>query len=181
MNRKFAVKSLTLAIGVAVGMIAPAALAGSVPQTVNVTANVQATCNASGTVTDIAFGTISAFLASPTPPVVGAFALQCNKGATVNVVISNGNNFAGGMRNMKSGSDLIPYHIYTPTNATFSSCAGAGTDWPGAPGLNVSSLWATNGGPNTISLCGVVDAAPVPGGYAVGANYADLVTVTANF
>jgi spore coat protein U-like protein len=166
--KAWTVRSTALAIGAAAAVAAsPAMAAGSVPQTVNVTANVQSTCNASGSVTDIAFGTIAAFLAAPTPPAVGNFSLQCNKGATVNVVISNGNNFSGGMRNMKSGSDLIPYHIYTPTAASnFVTCSGT-TDWPAAPGLN-------------ISLCGVVDAAPA-GGYAVGASYSDTVTVTANF
>jgi spore coat protein U-like protein len=184
MNKASTTRSIALAVGAATAVAASTALAGSVPQTVNVTANVQSTCNASGSVTDIAFGTIAAFLAAPTPPAVGNFSLQCNKGATVNVVISNGANFglgaSGSLRAMKSGSDYISYHIYTPTNAAFSNCAGASTDWPGAPGVNVSTLWAGSGGPNTISLCGVVDAAPA-GGYAVGASYSDTVTVTANF
>jgi spore coat protein U-like protein len=180
MNKKHAAKTLAVALGAAAGMTVSAPEAATLPQNLNVTASVNSTCNVSGTVTDIAFGPISAFLASPTSPVQGTVTWQCNKGASVTLTINNGLHFSGGMRNMQSGSDLIPYHIYAPTGATFSSCAGASTDWPGG-GVNVSSLWAASGGPNTISLCGVVDAAPVPGGYAVGASYADQVVVTATF
>ena len=176
-------RTLALALGAATGLAIGSAQAGTATQNVNVTANVNSVCNASGTVTDIAFGTIPAFLASP-QSATGTVTFTCNKGATVTLTVSNGSNFglgvSGSLRAMKSGtSDYISYHVYQPTGATFSSCAGASTDWPGA-GLSISSLWASNGGPNTINLCGAVDAAPATG-YAIGASYADLVTVTATF
>ena len=158
------------------------ARAGTAFQNVNVTATVNATCNASGSATDIAFLTIPAFLAAA-QNATGSVQFTCNKGAAPVLTISNGANNGLGqsasLRAMKSGTNYISYHIYTPTGATFSSCSGASTDWPAA-GLSVSSLWASNGGPNTINLCGSVDPAPATG-YAVGASYADLVVVTATF
>jgi spore coat protein U-like protein len=127
------------------------------------------------------FGAMPAFTTGVTQ--TGAVTFTCNKGATVKLTISNGSNFGLGqsatLRAMKSGSDYVSYHIYTPTGATFSSCAAASTDWPASPGLDVSSLWTSTGGPKTTNLCGAVDAAPA-GGYAVG-SYSDLVTVTATF
>ena len=183
MNDAKMIKTLGWAMGGALGLIASAAHAGTAIQTLNVSANVNSVCNASGTATDVAFGAIPAFLASPQSQ-SGTVTFQCNKGATVTLTVSNGSNFGlgatGTLRAMKSGTaDYISYHVYQPTGATFSSCAGATTDWPAA-GVSVSSLWATGGGANTIRLCGAVDAAPATG-YAVGASYLDVVTVTATF
>jgi len=183
MSKILNVKILALAMGVSMGLVAAGAKAGSVPQTVNVTAAVNGVCNASGSVSNVAFGAIPAFLAVA-QAATGTVTYQCNKGTTVTLTVSNGSNFGlgatGTLRAMKSGTtDYISYHIFTPTGATFSSCAGASTDWPGA-GVNVSSLWASSGGPNTINLCGSVDPAPATG-YAVGASYSDTVTVTATF
>jgi spore coat protein U-like protein len=169
-------------LAVAMVLAAGHAKAGTATQNVNVTATVNATCNASGAATDIAFGTIPAFLAAA-QAATGSVQFTCNKGAAVTLTISNGNNNGLGqsaaLRAMKSGTNYISYHIFQPTGATFSSCVGAATDWPAA-GVSVSSLWAANGGPNTINLCGSVDPAPATG-YAVGASYADLVVVTATF
>jgi hypothetical protein len=182
MNRALDVRILAMAMGVSIGLMPTGAKAGTATQNVNVTAAVNSVCNASGTATDIAFGAIPAFTTG-VGPTAGTVTFQCNKGATVQLTVSNGSNFGLGasatLRAMKSGTNYISYHVYTPTGGTFSSCAGASTDWPGA-GIDVSSLWASTGGPNTINLCGSVDAAPA-GGYAVGAAYTDTVVVTATF
>lgn len=183
MNDAMTIRKLAWAMGASLGLIASVAHAGIATQTVNVTASVNSVCNASGSATDVAFGAIPAFLASPQTQ-TGTVTFQCNKGATVQLTVSNGSNFglgvSGSLRAMKSGTaDYISYHVYQPTGATFSSCAGAGTDWP-ATGINISSLWASSGGPNTVNLCGSVDAAPASG-YAVGPSYLDVVTVTATF
>jgi len=156
--------------------------AATTATTVNVTATVNSVCVMQAASTPVAFATIPAFLAS-TQSATGNVTLVCNKGATVTLAVGNGNNFglgqSGTLRAMLSGTaDYISYHIYQPTGGTFSSCAGASTEWTAA--LNVASLWSSSGGPNTISLCGVVDAAPASG-YAVGASYLDVVTVTATY
>jgi spore coat protein U-like protein len=159
-----------------------AARAATTSTTVNVTATVNSVCNMQAASTPIGFGTVPAFLAT-TQAATGNVTLTCNKGATVTLGVSNGNNFglgqSGTLRAMLSGTtDYISYHVYQPTGATFSSCAGASTEWTAA--ISIASLWASTGGPNTISLCGVVDAAPAAG-YAVGASYLDVVTVTATY
>lgn len=180
MNKRLAAKVLPALLGTALFAAAGSAAAATTSTTVNVTASVNAVCNMQSS-TAIAFGPIAAFTTSSTTA-TGNVTLQCNKGATVTLGVSNGNNFSAsgsGLREMKSGtSDYIPYHIFQPTNATFSDCTGASTEWTSA--ISVSSLWATSGGPNTISLCGSVDPAP-SGGYAVGASYLDVVTVTATY
>ncbi|MFO1325706.1 MAG: spore coat protein U domain-containing protein [Burkholderiales bacterium] len=183
MNKRIATKLLPALAGAALVAAAGSAAAATTSTTVNVTATVNSVCNMQAASTDIAFTTIPAFLGAPTAPVAGNVTLTCNKGATVTLGVSNGNNFglgqSGSLRAMKSGtSDYISYHVYQPTNATFTSCSGASTEWTSA--ISISSLWSANGGPNTISLCGVVDAAPAAG-YAVGASYLDVVTVTATY
>lgn len=182
MNKRIAAKVLPALLGAALVAAAGSAAAATTSTTVNVTAAVNSVCNMQAASTAIAFGTIPAFVTTTTAA-TGSVTLTCNKGATVDLGVSNGNNFGlgpggGTLRAMISGSDYISYHVYQPTGATFSSCAGASTEW--SSDLTISSLWSLTGGPKTISLCGVVDAAPVAG-YAVGASYLDVVTVTATY
>lgn len=182
MNQHFLNKSANVVVAAVMAAAAGLATAATTSTTVNVTAAVNSVCNMQAASTAVAFGTIPAFLAV-TQSAVGNVTLQCNRGATVTLAVNNGNNFglgaSGTLRAMLSGTaDYISYHVYQPTGATFSSCAGATTEWTGA--LTVSSLWASAGGPNTISLCGAVDAAPIAG-FAVGASYLDVVTVTATY
>jgi spore coat protein U-like protein len=182
MNKPIATKLLPTLLGAAMVAAAGSAAAATTSTTVNVTATVNSVCNMQAASTAIAFGTIPAFVATTTPA-TGNVTLTCNKGATVTLGVGNGGNYGLGqsasLRAMKSGtSDYISYHVYQPTDATFTSCTGASTEWTSA--LAISSLWSGSGGPNTISLCGVVDAAPAAG-YAVGASYLDVVTVTATY
>jgi spore coat protein U-like protein len=182
MNKRIAAKVLPIVLGVSLIAAAGSATAVTTTTTVNVTATVNSVCNMQAASTAVAFGTIPAFTVSTTPA-TGNVTLTCNKGATVTLAVNNGNNYGQGqpntLRAMKSGtSDYIAYHIYQPTDATFTTCSGASTEWTSA--LAISSLWSSNGGPNTISLCGVVDAAPATG-YAVGTSYLDVVTVTATY
>lgn len=175
-------KSLAAALALGTLSLGAAAHAGTTSTTVNVTASVASVCNMQAASTDVAFGSIPAFLAA-TQTTNGSVTLTCNRGANVSLAVSNGNNSGLGqsasLRAMKSGtSDYISYHVYQPTGSTFSSCSGASTEW--TAGLSTSSLWASSGGPNTVLLCGAVDAAP-PSGYAVGASYADVVQVTATY
>lgn len=191
MNKFRIIKRSSLAAAV-IALSAGSAFAQSTQTTVNVTASVQSTCNMQAGTTDVAFGPIPAFL-SGTQTATGQVTLQCNRGATVSIDINNGSagNFgsgqAAGLRAMKSGtSDYISYHIYQPTGLSASSagtCGVTGTEWGSGAGgstLDVSTLYSTSGGPRQINLCGVVGAAPT-GGYAVGTNYLDVVTVTATY
>jgi spore coat protein U-like protein len=182
MNMRTIAKALPALVGAFLTASAGTSSAATTFTTVNVTAAVNSVCNMQAASTPIAFGTIAAFVATTTLA-TGEVTLTCNKGATVTLAVNNGNNFGIGqsatLRAMKSGtSDYISYHVYQPTGGTFGSCAGASTEWTSA--LNIASLWSSTGGPNTISLCGVVDAAPASG-YAVGASYLDVVTVTATY
>src|SRR5690606_2351176 len=131
MNKRIATKLLPALAGAALVAAAGSAAAATTSTTVNVTAAVNSVCNMQAASTAIAFGTIPAFVATTTPA-TGNVTLTCNKGATVTLGVSNGNNFGSGqsatLRAMASGSDFISYHIYQPTNATFTSCAGASTE-----------------------------------------------------
>lgn len=190
MNRFRNIKRSLLAVAV-IALSAGPAFAQSTQTTVNVTASVQSTCNMQAGTTDVAFGPIPAFL-SGTQTATGQVTLQCNRGATASIDINNGSagNFgsgqATGLRAMKSGSDYISYHIYQPTGLSATSagtCGTTGTEWgsgAGGSALDVSALYSVSGGPRQINLCGVVGAAPT-GGYAVGTNYLDVVTVTATY
>src|SRR5262245_37190692 len=177
-------------LSVAALAAAGAAQAATTSTTVNVTANVQSTCNMQAASTDVAFGTIAAFLASPVGT-AGQVTLQCNKGATVSIDITTGANYGQGqsasLRAMKNASDYVSYHIYQPTGLTAASagtCGTSGTEWgtgvSGGSAMGVSSLWSASGGARQINICGAVDAAPA-GGYAVGTTYVDVVTVTATY
>jgi Spore Coat Protein U domain len=152
------------------------------PQNVNVTASVASTCQATATKTDVGFGAIPAFLAAP-QTATGTVTFTCNKGATVGVTVSNGANNGLGqsatLRSMKSGAaNYISYHIYQPfIFFGFVFCLGS-TEW--TTSLDISTLWANNGGAKTINLCGQVDAAPASG-YATGPSYSDIVSVQATF
>jgi spore coat protein U-like protein len=182
MNRILARKCAGSLIVTLAGLSFGTAHAGTTtPLNVNVTASVASTCQATATKTDVGFGAIAAFLAAP-QTATGTVTFTCNKGATVGVTVSNGANYSLGqsatLRAMKSGTaDYISYHIYQPTGATFSACAGT-TEWTAS--LDISALWSATGGPKTVNLCGQVDAAPASG-YATGASYADVVSVQATF
>ena len=152
------------------------------PSNFNVTANVDSTCQATATKTDVVFGPIPAFLAAA-QTATGTVTFTCNMGAAVGVSVSNGANNGLGqsptLRAMKSGSsDYISYHIYQPfIFFGFVFCLGS-TEWTSS--LNITSLFAGSGGARTINLCGQVDAAPASG-YATGAAYSDTVSVQATF
>jgi len=182
MNLRNNCRILVLGTAVAAAALATSAQAGTTtPLSVNVTANVASTCQATASKTDVAFGAIPAFLAAA-QPATGTVTFTCNKGASVSVTVDNGGNYglgqSGTLRSMKSGtSDYISYHVYQPTGATFSACGGT-TEWTAS--LSIGSLWSSTGGPKTINLCGSVDPAPAAG-YAVGASYADVISVQATF
>lgn len=168
-------------LGIALGITAIPVPAATTATTVNVTATVASVCNMTAASTDVAFGTVPAFLAT-TQPATGSVTLTCNKGATVSIDVSNGNNFglgqSGTLRAMKNaGTDYISYHVYQPTDAALTSCAGASTEW--TTGISAAGAFSASGGPKAVSLCGVVDAAP-GGGYSAGV-YSDVVTVTATY
>ena len=174
--------AIAAVLAVQCGVWSAAAQAGTTtPLAVNVTSRVVSTCQVSATKTDVAFGSIPAFL-SGTVSAHGGIRLTCNKGATVNLSVDNGQSFALGqvstLRAMKSGSaNFMSYHVFRPTGATFIACGGT-TNW--TTPLNVSSLWSAAGGQHEVWLCGRVDAAPAAG-YAAGATYADVVSVQATF
>ncbi|MDN3919702.1 Csu type fimbrial protein [Roseateles violae] len=146
--------------------------------TVTVTANVESVCTVSR-LTDLNFGPVLANLGSPLAA-TATIEAACTQGATVSIEINNGLHFGLGqsatLRSMaNSTGGYISYHIYQPDAATLSSCAGASVEW--TTGANALSGTIGAGGRRSISLCGVIDAAP-PGGYAAGA-FSDVVTVTA--
>ena len=181
MNRSFARRATGgVVVAVAALSFSTAQAGQTTALNVNVSANVASTCQLLATKTDVSFDAIPAFLAAA-QTATGTVTFTCNKGATVGVTVSNGANSGLGqsatLRAMKSGTDYISYHIFQPTGASFNACGGS-TEWTAS--LNVSTLWTAAGGPNTINLCGQVDAAPAAG-YATGASYTDIVSVQATF
>ena len=86
--------------------------------------------------------------------------------SNVNITLNAGLNFADSVRQMKSGSNLLPYVIYKDSGRT--SAVGNGDT------LNDDDIVALT--PSIISIYGQIPAASKPAGV-----YSDTVTITVNY
>lgn len=97
--------------------------------------------------------------------------LQCSSGTALNIQVGDGQNSAGGVRQLASGGNLVQYRLYT-------QAAGAGTEYTvgGAP-LDVSAAIPGGGGTFNLPIFGLI--APQAG--LVAGTYTDLVSITLTF
>lgn len=178
-------RAATAAIG-ALAAVAAASLlslpaqAASSTATVNVSASVNSQCNVQSATLDMAFGTVDV-LATGSKAANQTLVVQCNKGATVGITADSGANASGTQKQMKNAlNDVLAYSILQPTGGSFSTCAAtiaAGTELA-ATSVDVSSLWASSGGPRNITLCGLLET---PQTSATPGAYTDTVIVTVTY
>lgn len=169
--------ALRSALALALLAFAGSAFAGASPQTgsFQVTASVAKSCQVSAT-SNIAFGAYDP-LASTDTDAAGSVTVKCSQGVTnIVVTLDQGANAAAGstaaapIRQMASGTDRLPYQIY--------SNAGRTTVWG-----NTAATGVTIAGPTAAAT---PDVLPTYGRIAAGTDaavgtYTDTVGVTATF
>jgi spore coat protein U-like protein len=97
--------------------------------------------------------------------------LECSAGASLNILVGNGQNAAGGVRRMASGGNFVEYRLFTQPN-------GGGVEYAvGGGALDLSALVPGVGGTFDLPIYGVV--APQSG--LVAGSYSDLVSITLTF
>lgn len=145
---------------------------------INITATVANACSFGTANVTLAGATIAAgtFL-SDTSNTVN---LTCNKGASVTVALSNGNNPNGTQKRLAASGTgpFINYNISRPNplvDGGPNTCpALPGTEWNATNTVVATNLFASTGGPKAIPLCISVPASQFP---AAG-TYTDTVTAT---
>ena len=163
------------AVAIALGGAATA-FAGTGTTQFTVTATVINDCVINST--NIAFGNYDPTVATALTATGGVTA-KCTKGDSVSVALNQGNNPAGGStaavpaRQMISGGNLLPYHIYIAA-APSTTEWGTGTVGTNEPAAQVAASVATA---LTFTTYGSLPAgADVPAGA-----YTDTVTATVTF
>ncbi|MGD9944855.1 MAG: spore coat U domain-containing protein [Burkholderiaceae bacterium] len=99
---------------------------------VTLTISLQVTRDCRFSTTDIDFG--SAPLVSGFAPVNGTVGVNCTKGSTFSVGLSNGNHFDGGRRRMASGASRLQYDVFRPGNVLWNAGSGRAVQATPAPG-----------------------------------------------
>jgi len=178
LNSRFAPRSHTLVIAMALALAAGSAVAGPSPQTgsFQVTANVVASCRVTST-TDIAFGNYDpADLNNATPlDANGSVAVRCVKGTVANVAVEQGANAAPGstcttpLRQMAGGAERLAYTIFQDAART--------TVWGCAITNDQTFTAATVAAATTLTTYGRI---PPAQDVSVGA-FVDTVNVTVTF
>lgn len=170
--------ALSAAIAASAAMGVGVAQAATATANFNVTATVANFCTVSAA--NVAFGSVNAGAAATNTS--SNITLTCNKGVTfTSLLLNNGSNPSGTIKQMASGSERLAYNIDVPTGGTLNTCPTAGSnEWnttTGPAAATVQALFATTGGPKTIPICASIPAAQYP----AGGNYSDTVTITATY
>lgn len=167
---------LVLAIVAALGVTAASQSAQA--QSIGVGASVGAASCTFTTGAGISFGVYNP-LAGTAALGSSTAAITCTVGAVPTVAVNNGLNFASGNRGMVDGSsNRLDYLVVTPvSNAAAAACpaAGAGTNWPAAPGFALTA--APSIAARTYNIC-----AQLPAGQSKPTGtYSDNITVSITF
>jgi spore coat protein U-like protein len=165
------------------------ASAGTINQTFNATARVDAVCVMS-TIGDLAFGTYDPVSANASTGLSGntTFTLTCTRGASPVVSLSLGNaNFGQGLagkRAMNNGSagagNFLSYDLFVPNGVGGPGSTSASPAYwgDGTSGTSTFSPSVPNINAQTITIFGVV---PPAQDVAAAISYTDSVTATVNF
>lgn len=173
---KLSIRSLSFALAGALLLSAGAASAATVQGSLPVSASVAASCKIDS-IDAIAFGSYDPANVNASAPLdaQGAVNVSCTKGGAVSVQLDQGANAdtastcVAPVRDMKSGSDLLAYAVYSDTART----AAWGCDATNQ--VSFTSAGALT--PTTLTTYG-----RVPGGQDVPAgSYADTITVSVAF
>ncbi len=155
--------------------------ASSDTTTLNVSADVAATCTI--TATPVAFGIYDPVIANATAALTnggGAVAVTCTKGATPVISLGTGQNSTGAVRRMvgaNTSPDFLTYELYQPPSME----ANAACTFPGKTVWNGSNTLVTSAAPTRdtrhYSICG-----SITGGQDVAVDkYSDTVTASVSF
>ena len=178
--KKIPVSRLAMAAAAAFAVTsAGAAFAGTATATLNVTANIDASCTISAT--PVAFGAYNP--ASATAHYAsGTVTVGCVKGSVPTVALDGGQNQGATVveRSMKhaTAADLLSYSLFKPTAAApNTACTNAETDaWGTDPAQRFSPTGVALTG-SVYNVCGKISA-----GQDVSAGaYSDVVTATVEF
>jgi spore coat protein U-like protein len=169
-------KTLLAAAALSFGGFAMTAAAGTQTTTFQVTATVINDCIISSS--NIAFGNYDPTATTATTNSAGAVTAKCTKGDSVSVALGQGANSGTGstaavpVRQMASGTNLLPYHIYIASTGT--------TEWgTGTVGTNEPAAQTSTSVNTALSfpLYGSIPAgADVPAG-----SYTDSVVATVTY
>lgn len=96
------------------GLFTTLAWGTGVPVTINVSLTVDKDCAI--TAPDVDFGTVA--LVSQFTPKTRTISIRCSADASYTVGLSNGDNYAGGSRRMKLGSNYLRYELYQGTSGS---------------------------------------------------------------
>lgn len=150
-------------------LFTPLAWGSGVPVTVTVSLIVEKDCAI--TAPDVDFGTVA--LVSQFVTKTRTISIRCSADTSYTVGLSNGDNYAGGSRRMKLGSNYLRYELYQGTSGS--------TRWGPSGGERRSSA-AADTNPGTYdgsTLQGFTYRAIVDPGQAtpIAGRYADIVLV----
>lgn len=171
-------RSAALALSLLVaGLAAAPAMAGSVSGTFAVTANVVAACKINSSAA-IAFGNYDPANVNASSPLTstGNMNITCTKSTAATVSLDQGQNAGTGstcsapVRQMKNGTNMLAYAIYSDSGRT--------SPWGCTAGTNTASFTSTtaSSGVSLTTYGSVPPGQDLPAG-----SYADTVTFTVSF
>ncbi|WP_423141342.1 spore coat U domain-containing protein [Parablastomonas sp. CN1-191] len=146
----------------ALGTAMPAAAATVVNQDMTVTLNVANTCTLA--VNNLTFN--ANFIGGTAVDAQSSAVAKCTKDTAYNVTFGDGANVASGQRNMKNGTVLVPYNLYSDSGRT--AALSSSTQIPGTG----------TGSDQTINVYGRI---PASAAAVAAGQYTDTVTVTLTY
>ena len=177
--KKLSINRVSIAAVAAIAMSsAGVAFAGTATATLNVTANIDASCTISAT--PVAFGAYNPASATA-HEASGTVTIGCVKGSVPTVALDGGQNQGATVieRSMKhaTAADLLSYSLLKPTAAApNTACTNATDAWGSDPAQRFSPTGVVLNG-SVYNVCGKIAAGQdVPAGA-----YSDVVTATVEF
>ncbi|OUC12167.1 MAG: hypothetical protein B0A82_23945 [Alkalinema sp. CACIAM 70d] len=175
MSKSF-IRSIAIASGLVLGVIAGASAASAGTATANLGTSASVTANCTISTAPIAFGAYDPIVANASANLdqTGTVTVACTNGASVAVTLGQGANAGAGssdaapVRQMSNGTDMMSYSLYADSGRT--------TVWGNTAGTGVARTGT-----------GVADALTVYGRVGSGqtsvkaGNYSDTVVATVTF
>jgi spore coat protein U-like protein len=152
---------------IAAALAAPVARAATTTGTIAVSATVSTVCSLA--TTPLTFGEVALTGATTgATPGTATITVTCTGGGAYSVGLDSGLNNVAAQRNLKSGTALLAYGLYTDL--------AHGTVWPVAPGVTGTG----NAAAQILTVYGLIPAGlPIVSGS--GTPYTDTVTVTVTY
>lgn len=177
---------VTALVGLSLTAVAATATASGpanpAPGTLGATITIQKSCKITAS-SQVDFGSVDPTTAGPFLG-TGSISVECTKGTTItNIALDGGTNYDGSStRQMKFGSNLVAYSLYTDSGRTTlwgdSATAGIG-NVNTAPNLGAFAASSSATTPQTYTVYGKVLQAAVDG--EPTGTYTDIVNVSVNY